>query len=69
MMARQMAIHTEEIAKKECNFCTKLHQIPEDGFLVNEFVENLLEMQLNKINFDFCHLTDFQVLLDDLNIE
>jgi len=60
-------IHTEEIAKKECIFCTKLHQITEDGFPVNEFLENLLEMQLNKINFNFCHLTDCQVLLDDLN--
>jgi len=59
-------IHTEEFDKKECIFCTKVHQIPEDGLPVNEFVEKQLEMQLNKINFNLCHLKDCQVVLDDL---
>ncbi len=60
-------IHTEEIANKKCIFCDKLHQITGDGFPVNEFVENLLEIQLNKINFNFCHLTDCKAALDDMN--
>jgi len=60
-------IHTEEIADIICIFCNKLHQITEDGLPVNEFVEMQLEMQLNRINLNFCHLTDCQVLLDDLN--
>ncbi len=33
-------IHTQEIANKECNFCTKLHQITKDGFPSNELIEN-----------------------------
>jgi len=60
-------IHTQEVANNECIFCTKLHHIPEDGLPVNEFVEKQLEMQLNRINFNFCHLTDCQILLEDLN--
>jgi len=60
-------IHTQEIANKECNFCTKLHQITKDGFPSNELIEKQLEMQLNKISFNFCHLTDCQILLEDLN--
>ncbi len=60
-------IHTEVIASKECNFCTKFHHIPEDGFPANEFVEKQLEMQLNRINFNFFHFTDCQILLEDLN--
>jgi len=60
-------IHTEEIANKKCIFCDKLHQITGDGFPGNELIENLLEIQLNKINFNFCHLTDCKAALDDLN--
>ncbi len=60
-------IHTVVIASKECIFCNKFHHIPEDGLPVNEFVEKQLEMQLNRINFNFCHLTDCKILLEDLN--
>jgi len=59
-------MHAAEFDKKECIFCTKVHQIPEDGFPVNEFVEKQLEMQLNKINFNLSHYKDCQVVLDDL---
>ena len=58
--------HAEEISLKECIFCSKIHQIPEDGFLVNELIEEQLKMELNKINVNFFHSTDCQVLLDDL---
>ncbi len=58
-------MHAAEFDKKECIFCTKVHQIPEDGFPVNEFVEKQLEMQLNKINFNLSHSkVSINIILD-----
>ena len=43
-------IHQNEIIQNECKFCDAKHHI-ENGFQVNRVLNDMLEMEINKIKF------------------
>jgi len=59
--------HCEEFIKEECQFCKKNHIMPVDGFAVNKFAKQLLELKVDRINMSFPQYEDYKKTLDDLN--
>ena len=59
--------HSEEIGQDTCKLCSATHSVPKEGFLANKMVRNQLELQLNKLNFNFSQFNDYKGIIEDLN--
>ena len=60
--------HSDLITQGNCQFCTKRHQIPEDGsFLINMFAQQQLDHNFNSIRFNFTKFNESKKLIGTLN--
>ncbi len=41
--------------------------MPKNGFIINEFAKNLLELQVNKINLNFTQFNEYKKILEELD--
>jgi len=59
--------HSEEISKDKCILCNKTHKIPEDGFLINELVQNIIENKLHTLDLNFDQFKNSREIIENLN--
>jgi hypothetical protein len=43
------------------------HLVPKEGFLENRIVKQQLDLEINKINWNFSKFKDYQKIIQDLN--
>ncbi len=58
-------IHTEEINKVKCVFCSENHKAPQNGFPSNENLNNQIDN--SRISLDFSKFNDYRTRLANLN--
>ncbi len=66
-MRRVCEAHTVEISKEKCLLCSEMHTSPQNGFLENKIVKNLLETKAQKINLNSSQFDDYNEIIQDLN--
>jgi len=59
--------HTDAIKKGKCMSCSGAHLVPKEGFLENRIVKQQLDLEINKINWNFSKFKDYQKIIQDLN--
>jgi len=60
-------VHTEEISKGKCMFCSDIHKAPQHGFASNKFAKSQLDLKVNEINLNFSQFKDYNKIIQDLN--
>ena len=58
--------HSSEVNKSQCPLCPEIHVMPGKGFPMNEVVQELLEIELNKLNINFKHFDECKLLIREL---
>ena len=58
--------HSSEVNKSQCPLCPETHVMPGKGFPMNEVVQELLEIELNKLNINFKHFDECKLLIREL---
>jgi hypothetical protein len=58
--------HSEDICSRKCPFVLR-HRLPENGFIPNLMVQNMLINKLHQLNINFDKFDESKKLLEELN--
>jgi len=59
--------HSDQISKGRCIFCSEVHKAPQNGFLENKIVKNLIEDKFHQINLNSGQFDEYNEIIQDLN--
>ena len=58
--------HSSEVNESQCLLCPETHIMPINGFPMNEAIQELLEIELNKLNINFNQFDECKLLIREL---
>ena len=60
--------HSSEVNESQCPLCPETHVMPGKGFPMNEVAQEMLEIELNKLNINFSQFDECKLLIRELKV-
>ena len=60
--------HSSEVNESKCSLCPEIYAMLVNGFPMNEAIQEMLEIELNKLNINFSQFDECKLLIRELKV-